>query len=192
MPGERQTVKKLRQQTTQKLQYIYKILDAVMKSLLYTKRGAVVVVVNLLLLLVILNDFADARPPGEKTEATPAPDADKNINAVDSKDANNKNTGQNNNNHGDAGGKDAPPHKRQQPPPSVEAATIIAQHPACVEDVKRICRRNDQDDGNKEEKKIIHNFEVLDCFLSYEGDETPPSGECQSVRAFFKGARCGC
>ena len=160
-----------------------------MKSLLYTKRGAVVVVVNLLLLLVILNDFADARPPVGKIEPTPAPDADKDVYAVDPKDATNKNTGNDqNNNHGDDGG-NAPPHRKQQPPPPVEAATVIAQHPACVEDVKRICRRNDQDDGIKEEKKIIHNFEVLDCFISYEGDETPPSGECQSVRAFFKGER---
>jgi len=71
--------------------------------------------------------------------------------------------------------------------PDPDANTMLSQDPACKADVERICpnyRSEDdaEDNTKRDEKKILHNFEVLDCFMSYEGDEKPPSDSCQTVR----------
>ncbi|XP_067931662.1 Golgi apparatus protein 1-like isoform X2 [Watersipora subatra] len=68
----------------------------------------------------------------------------------------------------------------------IDASSVIAKHPACINDVKRICNDKQKDGGSREEKKIQLNFDVLDCFMSYEGDEEPPSAECQSVLYQYK------
>lgn len=78
-------------------------------------------------------------------------------------------------------------HQQQQagnqPPPQerpVDAMTQLATHPSCVADVQRLCKSLPADESGKE-REIRHNFEVLDCFNSYEGDAAPPSPTCQSV-----------
>lgn len=75
-------------------------------------------------------------------------------------------------------------HNRRNPaqPKPVDPATlIIADHPDCKADVQRICVKSKDDNGNGEAKNLQHNFEVLECFMSYEGDEEPPSAACQTV-----------
>ena len=61
---------------------------------------------------------------------------------------------------------------------SLQLDTDLASHPACLEDVKRLCK------GVKQEKtgakhEIRNNFEVLNYLMSY--DAKPPSAACQMV-----------
>lgn len=63
---------------------------------------------------------------------------------------------------------------------SADATTVLADHPACKADVERLCHNNEENPKD-DEKKIQQNFEVLDCFMSYRGDEVPPSSSCQTV-----------
>lgn len=61
----------------------------------------------------------------------------------------------------------------------VDALTQLAKHPSCLADVQRLCAQMKDEEGKQRE--LQHNFEVLDCFNSYKGDEQPPSKPCQTV-----------
>lgn len=78
--------------------------------------------------------------------------------------------------------------QQQQPqnPGPIDSMTRLVEHPACKADVERLCKfpiEEEDENGklSKQERQIQHNFEVLECFMSYTGDEKPPSAACQTV-----------